>query len=105
MSHHTHGEWIVVRELRDEDEIVADLLNNIWVIPANGQRLGRPEDDARLIAAAPDLLKALNSLEVSANTVRACYDRRPENFAMALQQLKDDAQLARAALAKAKGES
>lgn len=62
------------------------------------------EEDAYKIAAAPELYEALDRLEVSANTVAYCYSKRPENFAQAFQQLRDDAGAARAALAKARGE-
>lgn len=44
------------------------------------------------------LREALHSLEVSANTVGYCYDRRPENFASALSELSRQTGLARAAL-------
>lgn len=60
--------------------------------------------NAHLIAAVPELYAALDRLEVSANTVAYCYSKRPENFAQAFQQLRDDAGAARAALAKARGE-
>lgn len=44
------------------------------------------------------LREALHSLEVSANTVGYCYDRRPENFASALSELSRQTGLARAPL-------
>ena len=49
------------------------------------------------------LLKALNDLEVSANTVSGCYSRNPGNFAAALMGLAESAVAARAAIAKAEG--
>ena len=61
------------------------------------------EANARLIAAAPDLLAALRNLEVSANTVDFCYTRHPDNFAVALRDLREYAEAARAAIAKAEG--
>jgi hypothetical protein len=62
MSAHTPGPWIVVHELRDSDEAVADLVNQTWVIPERGSRLGDCYADARLIAAAPGLLEALQDM-------------------------------------------
>lgn len=59
---HTPGPWFVVHELRGTDEIVADLVNETWVIPSGGQQLGDWNADARLISAAPDLLNALSVL-------------------------------------------
>lgn len=59
MSSHTAAPWIVVRELREKDEIVCDMLNAGWVIPANGQKLAPWDVDAALISASPDLLSAL----------------------------------------------
>ena len=62
------------------------------------------EANARLIAAAPDLLAALRQIEVGANTVDSCYRRNPGNFAAALCGLKEYADAARAAIARATGE-
>lgn len=56
--------------------------------------------NARLIAMAPDLLSMVHRLEVAANTVKGCLDRRPENFAMAMRELKDLAAEARELQAK-----
>lgn len=61
--------------------------------------LSRSIDHIRAQAAEVAALReALHRLEVSANTVAYCYERRPGNFAVALQTLKDDATAARAAL-------
>ncbi len=56
MSKHTPGPWMVVRELRGNEEAVADLCNETWVIQEAGRPLGEFLADANLIAAAPDLL-------------------------------------------------
>lgn len=45
-----------------------------------------------------ELEAALLGLEVTANTLAYCYERRPENFAVALRDLNEHAALARAAL-------
>jgi hypothetical protein len=60
--------------------------------------------NARLIAAAPELLDALENLVIDANTVAACYSRNPGNFALALQTMRLSIEQARAAIAKATGE-
>jgi hypothetical protein len=69
----------------------------------------RPEQEmkanARLIAVAPELLEALEALELAANTVNGCYTRNPGNFAVALREMIEKAAEARAAIAKAKGDS
>ncbi len=61
------------------------------------------EANAHLIASAPLLFEALHRLEVTANSAAYCYSNRPENFAAALRDLRDDAESARAALAAARG--
>lgn len=59
---HTPGPWVVVTELRDTDEIICDMLNNGYVAITQGQKLSNWRDDAALIAAAPELLEALECL-------------------------------------------
>ena len=81
---HTPGPWVVVTELRDTDEIICDMLNNGYVAITQGQKLSNWRDDAALIAAAPDLLDALECL------LKADHD--------------DVRAMARAAIAKAKGQ-
>lgn len=59
-------------------------------------------DAARALAdEAPALLAALRDLELCANTVYGCYTRNPGNFAVALRDLCESADKARAAIAKA----
>lgn len=60
-------------------------------------------DAANTMLAASDLMEALRNLEVSANSLQYCFDRRPENFGVALTQLTADAKRAREAIAKATG--
>lgn len=43
------------------------------------------------------VLEALQTLEIAANTVNACYTRNPGNFAAALRDLREYAEAARAA--------
>ena len=48
------------------------------------------------------LVEALSRLEVAANTVAYCYEKYPANFAVALSEMKDDAEAARTTLEQAK---
>ncbi|MCP1404456.1 hypothetical protein [Achromobacter insolitus] len=57
-----------------------------------------------VIAAAPELLDLLSALECNINTLVYCYERKPDNFGRAVTVAKADAERARAAIAKAKGE-
>ena len=62
-SRHTPGPWVVTTDLRQDDEIICDMLNEQgYVAITKGQKLANWRDDAKLIAAAPDLLEALQEL-------------------------------------------
>ncbi len=66
---------------------------NSYPVQANAEFI------VRACNAHEQLVAALRDLEVSANSLQYCFDRRPENFGVALTQLKADAERARAALA------
>lgn len=51
-----------------------------------------------------ELIAALRRLEVSVNTIRYCWEKRPENMWKAMQQAESDCESARAAISKALGE-
>lgn len=54
----TPGPWFVSTEPRDErpnTDDVCDLVNDLWVITPDMNRLGDPKHDAALISAAPSL--------------------------------------------------
>jgi hypothetical protein len=51
-----------------------------------------------------ELLEKADRLVVSANTVGRCYTHRPENFAAALQDMREDATILNATLNAARGE-
>ena len=89
MSKHTPSPWAVVTELRSHDEIVADMVNKIWVIPASHQPLGDNYADALLVSAAPDLLAALLMVLDDPDAL----DGRPRTY-----------ECVRAAISKATGE-
>lgn len=60
---HTPGPWIVTTCLRQEDEIICDMLNEgAYVAITKGQKLANWRHDANLIAAAPNLLEALDKM-------------------------------------------
>lgn len=64
---YTQGPWIVVGELRDEDEVICDLVNQTWVVKGHRLPLGHWRDDARLISSVHDLLA---QLKTAAKTLR-----------------------------------
>lgn len=92
MSAHTPGPWVVAHELRPTDEMVADLENGTYVVVEGRTGLGNFMADARLIAAAPDLLAALQAI-----VDQEQHDGQPETH------MHDMADIARAAIAKAEG--
>jgi hypothetical protein len=59
-AQHTPGPWKVIEThyLPHDGDHVADMSNGLMVVPSLS-RLGDPLADARLIAAAPDMLLAL----------------------------------------------
>lgn len=58
---------------------------------------------ATLAESAPRLLAALVNIECGANTLDYCYFHRQENFAAALRDLREYAQVAREAIEQATG--
>lgn len=108
-NQHTPGPWMRTHG-SGRYYIKTDKHSIATVFSSNGE-FGCPTNptseqasaNARLIAAAPELLEALRNLELGANTVEACYTRNPGNFASALRDLREYSELARAAIAKATG--
>jgi hypothetical protein len=62
-----------------------------------------PEAARHLEQDRAELLKALRTLELAANTVSACYTRNPGNFAAALQDIRGCAAEARDLIYKLEG--
>lgn len=58
----------------------------------------------RAVNSHYDLVEALRNLEVAANTVRQCYENKPEKFSHSLDLLRRRSVEARSIMAKAKGE-
>lgn len=65
MSKHTPGPWIVSSQHNDwhdkMDGVIVRSCNDAEIWPAGAQKLGDEMADLRLIAAAPDMLEALNT--------------------------------------------
>ena len=109
MSKHTQGEWVAVGGWVElDDETRADICS---VNPCDfGQRsFGRDDDEmcanARLIAAAPDLLEALQAL-VNGSLLDRSGNRDDDGLSDAEHpSLKHRVIAARAAIAKATGET
>jgi hypothetical protein len=85
MSRHTPGPW----------ECNEGPYGGLWIVGSNNESIGviEKEEDARLIAAAPDMLKALENTCRNALGVGLCMKESCINCRN------------RAAIAKAKGES
>lgn len=108
---HTPGPWVVdpdhPRDISPADDLRlgvasicnADNINGGWVFGEESKA------NASLVAAAPDLLQWLLALECDINTMAYCYDKKPENFWRAMAVAKENAIHARAAIAKARGQS
>ena len=91
---HTPGPWIVATELRQDDEIICDMLNEQgYVVITKGQKLANWRDDAKLIAAAPKMLAALIKLHDSLKQLNDCGDVG--------QMVADYVDIAQAAIAEA----
>lgn len=73
LNSHTPGPWLVVAELRPNDEIICDMLNDGYVAITGGQKLANWRDDARLIAAAPDLLADLREAAATLRRYEALH--------------------------------
>ncbi len=106
---HTPGPWKAVYDRTTNDLSMFEIaeVSHLRIILESGgwpTRQGSPEDDARLIAAAPDLLAALLQCEIGVNTLDRCYTHNAANFAAALRDLRAYAVAARAAITKATGE-
>lgn len=103
-SKHTPGPWQA-----EQDDVPYDGGFETWVVNADGAgicMMDCPKDDmevnARLIAAAPDLLKALESLNALIDFAVPCGDG---DFSISdVSGLNRAFDLAHAAIAKAKGE-
>lgn len=92
MSKHTPGPWVV--ESADDAYCIANV-GNLVIMPGGGKvKHDNTEADARLIAAAPDLLEALEMIVAEADSYTARTGKPVYNW---LDQ-------ARAAIAKSRAE-
>ena len=96
VMHHTPGPWTCFYKRKyDEWHVSMPMKNSTmrWALFPDGLRSASPEADARLIAAAPDMLAALKMLyDETADYIRLNNLGGMDNQCM---------QLARAALARA----
>jgi hypothetical protein len=98
---HTPGPWEFVKDLWNSEEHSEDSPGSIWDIEdqmfiATIEYLDEVEDNARLIAAAPDLLDALKHIEE--------YWNRDQNETAMADALWHIIETAQAAIAKAEGD-
>ena len=102
MSKHTPGPWTIRKTLR---RIVVFSESRRWRDIAGLQHYNSPEreSNARLIAAAPDMLAALEAICEHANEAWAALDH--DYHEVLAGNLGDAVDQARATIAKAKGES
>lgn len=112
----TRGPWEVKPEEVDKHYIrirgtnlgrrfkIANVLTPIYD-GVNEREANETRANAQLIAVAPELLQELQRLEVSLNTIKYCYEKRPENMYKALEVAEQDCERARVIIAKALGEA
>jgi len=62
-----------------------------------------PTDRDAILADVRELDAAAHNTIVMANTVIACYERNPGNFAMAMREMKSERDALNAILSKTKG--
>ena len=93
MSGHTKGPWKLDGGKQEWFSVRADHYGVVCNIPGYG--IGAREANARLIAAAPELLEALEE----------CKEVMADPFAYGETCISDAIAKARAAIAKAKGEA
>lgn len=92
----TGGTWIYVPELGEVRSLDAGVVAEVAVD-------GNEDSNGYLMAASKDLFNALRNLEVAVNTIKYCWEKRPENMWAAMQRASSDAEVARSAIAKALG--
>jgi hypothetical protein len=93
MTAHTKGPWIVFETPNDPD--FTHEISNVCCIYAGN---GHSHPNARLIAAAPDLLEALESIAALENTEENEWDA----VEVVIPEM---CKIARATIAKARGEA
>ena len=96
-NQHTPGPW-AVRESSLSVSVVGQ--NGEAVFHESDKRIPGVMEDARLIAAAPDLLEALTKAATHIEAMMAHIENKPERFKQHCWQQALDA---RAAIAKATG--
>lgn len=103
MSKHTPGPWHVVEEMDDDGDVLYSIeADNVPV--ADIYRKAEHEANARLIAAAPELLEALMSILDYAPEMELCIASRYGGDSFTYVGFSGHIADAKAAIAKATGE-
>ncbi len=111
---HTPGPWRIVddSEMKNRGPAICGVEKAFTTISIHAHPTGKPcptveildetgEANARLIAAAPELLEALNEIAELETKTRICFD--PDDAESLWDLLQQALQTARAAIAKAEG--
>ena len=105
MSEHTPGPWRY-RDWNGDPTVVAVVGDGLWVVTTPNPNLV-PAANARLIAAAPDLLEACEKMlewDDAENSAKPYADDNGAAFHRRMELCDESFVLARAAIAKTRGE-
>lgn len=104
-TQHTPGPWFVAKadEPMESDGLIVESPNGYEIRPDGHQRLGDELADLSLIAAAPDLLEALQSVWLWMEN-QADAQSKGGHATFDLMMLREQRDIASAAIAKATGE-
>lgn len=107
MSKHTPGPWEISNRIGRKNELGIIASAAPCIIAVMGNQKEWPVEahaNARLIKAAPDMLKALIDASLSLSALIDVIETGATEYHNELQRAKEDHQAAREAIAKATGE-